>query len=638
MPPNPPSVASWPGDPTHRGSPHATRWATRLCVAMGLLAGLGAGCGLGGLSEGLYEPPGGSGAPANRPDLTTCHPDTIRCVDDSGRYEVCGGAGEIIATGQCSGTELCDGLDASRGPCLPLENTCEGGEPLRLSPGTLSFKDAQTFKVVRRTVLLTNCGPEWMQIGRAEVIGRPAFALEDDPTAPWQTGRSLEPGEVVAVRVLYHPSPYVDSEQGELRLDVGRALTADGPALHHHELRIPLTGRAADTLPPPMAEPEPVDFGFVTVGQTRAREVLLRNNGAVPIHVEWVDVERLGTGQGELDLMVPERFEIAPAEVLAVPARFAAVEPGPMEARYRLWVKPWPADLDRPVVVLRGTAVADSGCEMQPVPRLTARDLRTDEIADDWIEVEPMSRLRLDPSGSYAQLSGATITHHQLTLLEAPFGSSAQLLPLTDSPDSPERELLVDVAGEYRVGLDVLDDAGQASCVRHVLRVMVRPRAALHAELVWTTPGDPSRTDTGTGAGADLDLHLVRESVAGDPPIPHTPWVSDPNDCFWLNAEPDWGSPRHGADDCHLLRDDRDGWGPELLALGQAESRGYTLLVHSLEDWGYGASLATVNIYLGGDLRYSTFARPLREGQTWRVATIHPQDGLIDEIDVVEEP
>lgn len=611
----------------------------RGAVLLGGLLLLAASCNLDGLSSDLYGPTARPEPTPTAPELTTCRPGATRCVDDSGRYEVCDGAGEVVATGQCGTGELCEGGMGGVGACIPLENECEGGEPLRLVPGNLSFKDAQTFKPVRRTVLLTNCGPELMDIQSVELIGRPAFDLDDsDPNAPWLSGRQLGPGEVAAIRVIYHPSPYTDSEQGELRVDVVRRAAPDA-AGHRHELRVPLLGRASDALPAPMAEPEPIDFGFVTVGETRVREVLLRNNGPVPINVEWVDIERTGTGQGELSLALPDRFDIAPSEVLAVPARFVAEQPGPMEARYRLWVKPWPADRDRPVVVLRGTAIAASTCEAQPVPVLTAADVREpDNAADDWLEVEPMTTIRLDPTASYAQLQGATVAHHQLTLLEAPGGSVAQLIPLPDAPGGPLRELQVDMAGEYHVGLDVLDSTGQASCSRHVLRILVKPRAALVAELIWVTPGDPSRTDTGAGAGADLDLHLLRTAASGDAPIPHMPWVADPNDCFWLNGEPDWGTLHNGGDDCRLLRDDRDGWGPELVAIAQPEARTYTLDVHSLKDWGYGDSLASVNIFLRGELRYAFVARPLAQGQTWHVATIDPIAGLVTEINTVDGP
>ena len=86
---------------------------------------------------------------------------------------------------------------------------------------------------------------------------------------------------------------------------------------------------------------------------------------------------------------------------------------------------------------------------------------------------------------------------------------------------------------------------------------------------------------------------------------------SDPGwDCYWGNANPLWVTPDQveaGKDpNPHLDRDDTDGLGPENLNLKDPQifqnGACYRVGVHYFDDHGYGASYATLKVYVNGIL------------------------------------
>ncbi len=603
-----------PPEPTpHRAAPWRA-WTLALLLLTG--------CGLGGLESSLYDPPPAPpDASTPAAPLTRCVPNAVRCIT-SAWYERCDPTGEIVESDACGWDEVCaEGASPDAPACLPLEVRCGAGQALRLVPDRIAFKDVQTLKATRRTTLLTSCGPDTLIVESVEVLGRPAFNLDEPLDLPPE-GLTLRPGVVLPVRVNYQPSPYTHSEEGELRV-IGALQPQRGPR-ERVELRVPLSGRAPGVLPTPLLTPTPLDFGFVPIGQRQAREVVLRNRSDLPLYVEWVQEDRALDPRGALQADFPATFALDPQEELAVPVTFAPAEVGPAELRYRIWAKPWPLDAPWPEVILRGTGVEVSSCDLAPIPQWT--------VAPDTT-LRPMQDVVLDAAPSYAQRPDAAVTAYQPALNQRPQGSTAALTP---SPDgAPRWRSTLDLAGTYFFGLDVSDSAGLASCQPQVVRVDVAPRGDLHVELTWVTPGDRNPDDEGPGAGADLDLALAREPLSDDPSIPHEPWIQDPNRCAWDNPEPDWGTLRYGPDDCRVLRADNDGAGPEIITLEQSEGRRYTVLVDAQDDAGYGPSLARVQIYLRGELRYASTARRLEPGQRWEVALVTPWASLIEELDRV---
>ena len=187
-------------------------------------------------------------------------------------------------------------------------------------------------------------------------------------------------------------------------------------------------------------------------------------------------------------------------------------------------------------------------------------------------------------------------------------------------------------AGEYQFCLIVTDSAGVASCAPVCLNVIVVPDIALHIELLWNTPADPDPSDFGPNAGADLDLHVANSLAAGEDfdcdGVPD-PWFNNPNDCFWFNSNPAWGSADPAiADDPNLDLDDTDGAGPENFNLDQPEGTAlkpaaYPVGVHYWNAHGFGESYATVNLYIFGQLEIHLADVKMRESDMWYVGKVH---------------
>ncbi|WP_168210954.1 hypothetical protein [Persicimonas caeni] len=238
------------------------------------------------------------------------------------------------------------------------------------------------------------------------------------------------------------------------------------------------------------------------------------------------------------------------------------------------------------------------------------------------IVTSPLEGIMLDASRSF-DFDGS-VERYEWTILERPEGSSARILP---SSDSVEARFFVDLAGFYMVGLEVYDDEGNASCNGRQL-VIVEAVVAddIYIELLWETPGDSDPTDYD---GTDLDLHYLH---------PQGEWDQAPWDVWGYNAMPDWGMQGDQEDDPRLLSDDTYGGGPEVIAHSQLESVEYRLGVFYRGDNDLGPSYATVRVYVGGELEWAYPAKELSQtGAFWEVATIEGPDGSITPVDEVYE-
>jgi hypothetical protein len=145
--------------------------------------------------------------------------------------------------------------------------------------------------------------------------------------------------------------------------------------------------------------------------------------------------------------------------------------------------------------------------------------------------------------------------------------------------------------------------------------VQATPDQDIHVQLVWDTPGDLDRFDTGPGAGADLDLHFLH---------PNGTWCHRQWDCHFRNRSPNWGSLDPSADDDPSLDIDRiDGWGPENVNMKNPENGvTYRIGVKYYNDHGYGYSDATIRLYLLGTLVWTQTRRLESTGYFWDAATL----------------
>ena len=242
-------------------------------------------------------------------------------------------------------------------------------------------------------------------------------------------------------------------------------------------------------------------------------------------------------------------------------------------------------------------------------------------------EVIPQTTLHLFGDESYG-------VHGSITKWEweadQPAGSQSVFVP---SPAYPNPTFTTNVAGVYTFYLTVWGLHGSPSCYPAEYEVVVLPCEPLHVELLWRTPEDPDETDTGPEAGTDLDLHFLHPYAAGpdlDGDGQPNGWFDIPWDCFWFNAHPNWGSYDPSInDDPGLDRDDTDGAGPENLNLDIPENLTYRVGVHYWSDHGYGASYATVRVYIYAQLVFEVTDVMLIDSDIWEVCTIEWPSGKV---------
>jgi len=143
--------------------------------------------------------------------------------------------------------------------------------------------------------------------------------------------------------------------------------------------------------------------------------------------------------------------------------------------------------------------------------------------------------------------------------------------------------------------------------------------------------------------GSDLDLHFAHQNAHGpdlDGDGNPDPWFDKQWDVFWYNTKPNWGSfDPNVRDDPSLDRDDTDGAGPENLNLSVPEDGvTYAIGVHYWNDWGFGASDATVKVFHYADLIYDVTYPQMKWLDMWCVGQIHWPAPVVDRCAAPADP
>jgi hypothetical protein len=129
----------------------------------------------------------------------------------------------------------------------------------------------------------------------------------------------------------------------------------------------------------------------------------------------------------------------------------------------------------------------------------------------------------------------------------------------------------------------------------------------------------------GWGGSVDFDLHLLNPAGSSNP-TGGGGWLSQPNDCFYLNRQPDWGTAGVHDDDPSLDIDDTGVFptaGGERIYLPRPEDGTFTVGVHYYCDNGLGARGATVRIFCFDQLAALFGPKSLAStGTFWEAATV----------------
>ncbi len=371
-----------------------------------------------------------------------------------------------------------------------------------------------------------------------------------------------------------------------------------------------------------LVEPARLEFGVVDPEEFFVKEVAVSNcstRSRTTFSMGEIEATQGRLAFSQVDRQVYRDVRLEPGESIQIRFAFTPPTPGAYEAR----------------------AIFTSDDETNPEIELTligrGRDLDAPQPVIDALNSERGVSAVADPTGDYF---GLPLDHMELSaansrdpegqeltftwaLISRPMDSAAIL----SANDGVITDIWLDIVGTYVVELTALAADGRTSTPA-IMTLHATADQDVHIQLVWDTPNDPFQQDS---SGSDVDIHLLHPSGR---------WNEVPWDCFWQNMEPDWGVQRNGItgrdDDPSLDIDDVDGWGPENINYDNPENgRVFEVGVHYFSDHGYGASFATVRLYVGGALVLEQRRQRMRDQEFWRVASISWPTGQITPINAV---
>jgi hypothetical protein len=506
---------------------------------------------------------------------------------------------------------------------IPL--ACEVPQPeLTVNPGSLDFGMVMEGDTKESQVQLVNTGTDALVITGVSIEGDSGFTLLSDgetrPDVPQAAMMTIEAGKTDVLKVQY-----ISRGPQAAAADL---IIASNDLSQPQGAVIPLL---ANTGGPCIAiTPGKLKFGGKLVGKMATMNVAIASCGDEDLVISKASLSEDSDGAFSLLQEQDDRFpmilgvnEVADLQIAFVPEFVAALGengmPDSVVATLNLETNTYGRSAE---VAISGYGV-DSECPTAVIH------------VPEGEEVCPQTNLHLSGSQSYSP-NGA-ISHYQWEVVQ-PNGSVSQFLPSTSMPDPLFQ---ANVAGAYQFKLRVTDANGQSTgtafCPDATATVLVTPCDAIHVELLWHTPNDPDQADEGPEAGADLDLHFVHPFAQGyDIDGDGTPdgYFDNPFDTFWFNDTPEWGSLDPAVDDNPSLdRDDTDGAGPENLNLNMPQDGlTYKVGVHYWADHGFGASDATVRIYLQQVLVFEQTLEGLTDCDLWEVAKISWPSGQITPI------
>jgi hypothetical protein len=376
-------------------------------------------------------------------------------------------------------------------------------------------------------------------------------------------------------------------------------------------------------------------FGGVPLNGGLQRAITIESCGGQPLRIE--SIAMTDDSDAAIALVaesVPELPALMPAMTLgmALPNRNIKLECKPTEASaYGGWVEVKSNDPVNPSVKVKVTCLGVLNACPRPA------------VATDTFNVSPLETVLLDATPSADEDGpGGKPVKYRWDVLEKPQGSSAHAVEslgnnpqqpyegaANDDLGTPTARFFVDVVGRYTLQLFVTDNLDQEApsenCPEPVATVTINAESNedIHVEMSWHTPGDANETDT---AGSDVDLHMLH---------PRGQRWSTNLDCYYANPNPDWGMVGEPSDNPSLDLDDINGAGPENITLDNPENTDdlgapYKIGVdyyreESLSSFeGYGPSLVTIRIYLGGQLAWQNdVPKELqRTHDFWEVAQI----------------
>ena len=493
---------------------------------------------------------------------------------------------------------------------------------IQISPEVVDFGKVNLGDFAERTVNILNIGGEPLTIDQLELNGNVDFTVSAGGQEFTSGGGALAapmvlpPNTISGLKVRFEPTSANPAEGSLL-------IYSDDPGVAGASQVLLLGNQTAPCI---SVNPLQVTFGATQTGTNQLKPVEVSACGGAPLTITRLHMPDGTSDEFSVldsdDVPTPDAPVVIPiGDSVAFMVQYTPGEENPLD----LNGVPIP-DLGT-LIIENDSLLGDVEVPLSGIGVLDPCPTAVIQVAEGT-EVDVQTVLHLYGDQSFAP---AGVISKWEWSVEQPAGSQFTFIP---SPNFPNPTFEANVQGLYRFHLTVWDENGVPSCEQATAEVFVVTDCNIHVELLWYTPEDPDETDEGPEAGSDLDLHLIHP-WAGGPDIDGDGqpdgWFDQPFDCFWFNAHPQWGSFDPAMDDDPSLdRDDTDGAGPENINLcGMPEDALYRVGVHYWNDHGYGASYATVRIYIFSELVFEVSDVKLMPCDMWEVATIEWPSGKV---------
>jgi hypothetical protein len=518
--------------------------------------------------------------------------------------------------------------DASNSPNINVALLLSEGQPaIQVTPEVVDFGQVFAMEEEEKNVNILNLGGAALEITGFQFSGSQYFSLtvagKEYPVSQETTEGitfdqliELDPNASFFFKVKFAP---VDDQK------------ADGTlVIYSNDPKSPQTTvliKGNQTGPCIAVNPQQVKFGGKKIGDLATLPLVISSCGDAPLELYGIDFADGSSADFDVDTS-PLDHEPAAGDPIIVPIgadvtiniNFVPDEENPTDVNGN------PIPDEGILLIDNNSFYQTKEVEVSGFGALVLCPTAVIQVAEGN-EVIPQTVLHLYGDQSYA--ATGTIAKWDWSV-DQPLGSQSVFIPSNTFPN-PTFE--VNVAGKYTFNLTVYDEQNVPSCAPDTFEVVVIPDEAIHIELLWHTPEDPDETDEGPEAGSDLDLHFTHPWAGGpdlDGDGQPDGWFDQPFDCFWFNAHPEWGSFDPSIDDNPGLdRDDTDGAGPENINLNIPEDVLYKVGVHYWNDHGYGASYATVRVYIYSQLVFEVPDVKLVDSDMWEVCTVEWPSGKV---------
>ncbi len=344
-------------------------------------------------------------------------------------------------------------------------------------------------------------------------------------------------------------------------------------------------------------EPLMLDFGRVAEGTAAVKSFSIKSSGSADLilnEIAFVEGTSTGfsfVGSTRTPAVVKNKNAMGLPGALQLTVKFTATPGAPVMHQGSIRLQG--TDPDKPVVSIPLTAAINRA------PLAVIKPLGNGA---------PGMLVPLDGSMSSDPDNDLPLTY-KWNLRSQPLGANTKVE--NDTAGVTQMSLDPKLPGEYVVELTVTDAAGAKSLMPAKATIVAAPAQKLLVEMFWNN------------STTDIDVHLLRTAASKT--------GIAPDDCFYQNPRPDWGTAADATDNPEFLRDALTGYGPEIVGYVNPVDTTYRIVAEFAHDHAAPVkdTEVTIRIYLFGVVKAELKKVLKTKGELWNAVDVTWPSGTI---------